>query len=525
MNRVLACAMIAMIATPVHADRPKGSGVYAIWYGKDASLFDLPFVRGGQAIAQWREVEPSPGEFDFTALDRQLKPLHERGLKATVQINGNRKPDDLFDRVPYYPEHLSHQVNDPKGTLMFWHPAHMAAYQGLIQALGEYLRHSPYRGAVLGVRLNFNAFGTEHSHLPPGKAREARNWITPTGAAPGSDWSSSVVRDYQGMVFRAYLQHISPNAYVFVRNGLPEDIAKDYREDFAAGRLGWFHTSSEAEPRAGSEWRYQRFYTDCRSGRTTAYAEPWASAWGHHGGKTDDRACSPPQWNYWRLLLDLHNGVSFIAAYSADLKVAQTGTYRYGKAGLIHDDAKDHTNYRQEFADAFAFANRYAGYHASPKTSPGAWCAFRGNEVIREANGRPEKARQLKFYTGDYNFLMERLPDGSEALGTTGPDDQRFGGWARRLKAGGKLTVRLDSAFAASVEGTSAFLHVVYLDDGSGGGVECAGRKLSLSGSGTKRWQTASFPVDSWRGTDITIRAGARPLALHMVELCRPAQH
>jgi hypothetical protein len=406
---------------------------------------------------------------------------------------------------------------------MFWHPAHRVAYQGLIRALGDYLQHSTYREAVLGIRLNFNAFGTEHSHLPPGPARLAKNWITPTGAAPGTDWSPKEVRDYQGMVFREYLAHVSPYAYVFVRNGLPEDIAKDYREDFEKGRLGWFHTSSEPEPRAGSEWRYRRFYTDCRSGLTSAYAEPWASAWGHHGGKTDDRACSPPQWNYWRLLFDLDNGVSFIAAYSADLRVARTGTYRYGKAGLLHDDAKEHTDYQHEFAGAFAFADRYAGYHASPETSPGAWCAFRGNGVIREANGRPEKARKLTFYTGDYNFLMERLPDHSEALGTTGPDGQRFGAWARQLKGGDTLTVRLDPEFAKSLARKPAVLRVTYLDDSGRGTVECAGKEFPLTGNGTKRWQTASFAIDAWQGPDIAVQAHARPLILHMVELCRAA--
>jgi hypothetical protein len=58
---------------------------------------------------------------------------------------------------------------------------------------------------------------------------------------------------------------------------------------------------------------------DARSGKTSAYAEPWASAWGHHGGLRDDRWCSPPQWMYWRLLNDLHCGVSYIAIYGSDL--------------------------------------------------------------------------------------------------------------------------------------------------------------------------------------------------------------
>jgi hypothetical protein len=522
MKSLLVGAALALFCSPVLADRVPGSGLYAIWYGRNTDLLKLPFLSGGQAVTQWRMVEPEEGRFDFSSIDRQLAPLHERGLKATVQINGNRKPLYLFSKVPYHPDKLSHQVADKQGTLMFWHPAHAAAHQRLIRAVGTYLKTSRYREAVLGVRLNFNAFGTEHHHLPKGEARQASSWTTPPGATPGTDWSSKEVQAYQAMVFREYIAQISPHAYVFVRNGLPKDIAKEYGEDFASGRLGWFHTSSEAEPRAGSEWRYQRFHTECRPGTTIAYAEPWASAWGHHGTKADDRACSPPQWNYWRLLLDLHNGVSFIALYSADLRVAQTGTYRYGKFGQLHDDKEAGVDYQAEFRLAFEFAARYAGYHASPKSSPGAWCAFRGNGLVREANGRPEKARKLKLYTGDYTFLMERLPDTSMALGTIGPEDQRFGGWARRLEPSGAMTLRLDPAFATSLAKQRAIVRVVYLGgEESTGAVQGAGQSLQLKPTTSKRWQTAAFPIHSWHGDTLRITAGEASLVLHMVEVLR----
>lgn len=516
--RSFAFVIATLLPWQVLADRAPGSGLYAIWYGRDTALLDLPFLAGGQAIAQWKAVEPQPGHYDFSSLDRQLQPLRERGFKATVQINGNNKPDYLFQQVPYYPERLSNQVQDKPGTLMFWHPAHAAAYQRLIQALGEYLKTTSYRDTVLGVRLNFNAFGTEHTNLPPGKARQANAWITPPGVAPGTDWSQEAVHGYEAMVFAAYLSQIAPQTRVFVRNGLPEDIAKDYRDDFLSGRLSWFHTSSEVEPRTGSEWRYRRFYDDCRSGHTTAYAEPWASAWGYHGGAADDRACSPPQWNYWRLLFDLHNGVSFIALYGDDLRVARDGTYRAGKR-LLHDDAADGTDYRGEFTQAFEFAARYAGYHASPETSPGAWFAFRDNDTIREANGRPPAARRLTFYTGDYTFLMERQPDQSKPLGTTGPEDQRYGAWARELPAGATMTLRLDSTFAKSLAGKPATVRLVYL---SGTGTfQFSGETHPVPATDGERWQVRELPVATWQGDTVQVTATQTPLILHMVEVCR----
>ena len=102
----------------------------------------------------------------------------------------------------------------------------------------------------------------------------------------------------------------------------------------STGQVGWFHTSSEMEPRAysanhgnntGDSPQYETFSRDCA--KTVCYAEPWADAWGYHGGKPDARWCSPPQWVYWRLLSDLRMGVSNIALYGNDASVAADGMH------------------------------------------------------------------------------------------------------------------------------------------------------------------------------------------------------
>ena len=91
-----------------------------------------------------------------------------------------------------------------------------------------------------------------------------------------------------------------------------------------------------------------------RPGKTVCYAESIADASGKHGDK-DPRWCGPEQYNYWRLLSDLNLGFSMIGVYGADLEQAN----------------------HPEFRAAFDFAARYAGYHASPSVSPGAWVALR----------------------------------------------------------------------------------------------------------------------------------------------------
>jgi hypothetical protein len=201
------------------------------------------------------------------------------------------------------------------------------------------------------------------------------------------------------------------------------------------------------EPQPSGEKQYRAFNDDCLTGKTLAYAQPWASAWGHHGVKTAPRWCSPPQWNYWRLLCDLNCGVSFIAWYGNDLEVARSGRYRYGK-----NSTAEAANYKDEFDAAFHFTATYAGYHASPQVAPGAWVAFREGDTLK----------------GDYAFLMHRHLDQSRGVKNAGPDGQRFGAWSRLLPRDQTMELELDDSFAASLATQAAELRVTYLDQGAG---------------------------------------------------------
>lgn len=510
--------------------RAPNSGIFVIWYPSkgNADLYlNQPYVVGGQIVLQWRDVEPTERKYNFTRIDEKLADLEGRGLSTTIQINGNRKPDWLFEKVPYVKERLSHQVASRRGTLMYWHETHRDVYCAMLRALGAHLKSSPFRKTILGLRLNFNAFGTEHTFVPT-EYRSPDAWTIPTGVDSSTvkPWTSSTVEEYTGAVVDTYIESFAGCVRIFVRNGVAGSVEQRYRDQFENGALSWFHTSSEVEPRAaGTERRYLRFYRDCRSGKTTAYAEPWASCWGHHGGKTDDRWCSPPQWMYWRLLSDLNCGVSHIALYASDLRVAIDGTYRQG--GRVFADGNK--TYQREFDAAIRFAAKYVGYHACPEQSPGAWVAFRENNVVRAENGMPERQRKLKVLTGDYSFLMKRLP-GDRSVGqdivTIGPDDQRFGAWARRLPARDGMRLALDDAFADSLNEDTHRVNVVYLDEPNKRfEVLVAGRRERIAMTGTERWQTASFAVHGGsllpNQTHIQVITEGDPIYLHMVEVER----
>jgi hypothetical protein len=506
-------------AEQTDTSRVKNSGLFAIWYGNQTELLSLPGVIGGQVVVQWNDVEPDKNNFDFSAVTSSLNKLKSIGKLATVQINGSNKPDYLFNEVPWVEEKLHHSIKDTQGTLMYWHPAHQEAYTRLLQAFGDYL--SLHKGDFLGVRLNFNLLGTEIPNIPY-EYRDASVWNYPEGVEPGKNWTNQVSSDYKKAIVDAYIKEIVPNARVFLRNDFKLNESPEIERYVSSGELSLFHTSSESEPRSSwIEKQYITFYNYCRSGLTEAYAEPWASSTGEHGSVTDDRVESMPQWFYWRLLLDLHCGVSFIAIYGSDLNVALSGIYK-SKGITYHDDTAMGTNYKGEFLKAMQFASKYAGYHASPITSPGAWVAFRGNTLVRNENGLSEAQRKLSFFTGDYSFLMSRAPDNSIPVEFIGSPHNAYGSWARKLPAGEKMILTPNTDFLNSLEYAS--LKIIRFDQATNNGslrVTAGNEEIILTQEGHETWKENIIHLKDPGFSSIELEALNGDIIIHMVEIIR----
>ncbi|MEX0322716.1 MAG: beta-galactosidase [Puniceicoccaceae bacterium] len=510
-------------------------GIYGLWYGGTSygeKAMALPYVVGGQLVVQWGSIETGKGEYDFGFLDEKIREVAGRGLNFTIQFNGNIKPSWMYQEIPYNPHPLSVQVRDDRGSLMWWHPTFRKRYRQFLEAMAEYIAQSPFRKNIIGIRMNFNAFGTEHTHVEEEDIPLAK-WIVPEGCDRSIEiveWSPEVRADYISEVVRNYVRVFSGEIKVFIRNTVPAELEEEFKNDFESGYLAWFHTSSEAEPRAGgwAEVKYGRFYDYARAGKTVAFAEPWASAWGHHGPKTDDRWCSPPQWNYWRLLIDLHCGISYIGVYASDLRVAADGKYGYGRQSEIYRDGPE-GHYQREFDAAFRFASKYVGYHDKPRQAPGAWVAFRESNHVRAANGIPKQRRILKRFNGDYDFLMKRLEDKSygQDVVNIGPDYQRYGAFARVLPAGEKMQLLVDPDFAKSLEGKTCEVRITYYDRlGDTFTTKASGSEMAIECSGLDMWKTATLAVEDASlinsGTaTVEILAGDQDICLHMLEILR----
>ncbi len=514
----MACIACGGLVARAAAEVPphEARGLYAIWYQAQREyLLDLPFIRGGQVFCQWAEVEAREGEYDWSALDRQLKLLHEKGLKCTVQINGNQKPDWMFERIPYWPNKLS-QVKNPQGAPMYWHPDFIAAYKRFLAAQADYARKSPYRDAILGMRMNFCAIGNEYLNASA-TGTDLSKWIVPDGASRQGmrNWTPEVSIEYERIVGEEYARLFLPDVFVFARAHMDQRSRAPLLELVRQGKIGWFHTGSmPIEPKNGWFQKVCRTFDDyTRPGLALGYMEPVSDSWGFHGsgGKQSKMAAPGPQANYWRLLLDLRYGISFIACYGNDLQIAYDGT---------HPVLKD-LACQEEYRQAFEFAAKYAGYLNSPSVSPGAWIAMR---QMPRAPGE-----EGLLITDDAEFLLRRLPDKSRGAFGVGPEDQRFGPWTRVLPAGETMRFDLDDRFAASIAGKPSRIQIVYLDNRPGElELRAAGTAFDISLKNTGRWETARFEIESSAfapdgdGADLALGAGAGDLAVHLVEVCRP---
>ncbi len=213
--------------------------------------------------------------------------------------------------------------------------------------------------------------------------------------------------------------------------------------------------------------------------------------------------------------------------YANDLGVAVNGSYRVNRNR--YDESTDRRGYQEEFEAAFRFAARYVGFHAAPETSPGAWVAFRENHVALATNVPSVEERRLTYFNGDYNFLMERLPDKTKGVHTVGPENQRQGAWARVLPPAEKLEVKLDPRFAASFKGGK--VRVTFLDEAEAANrpfrLRANGAEMTVMPKGSGRWQTAELTLPDGplaaasNGAHLSLVAGAAPVCVHMLEVTR----
>ena len=478
--------MMALCATFAFSAVASPSQIGICDLGNKTERFDPEYVRVLQLEAQWADVEPSQGVYDFSVFDQSLKEVQEKGRYAIIRLNGNDKPDWIFDIVPYHTNTAwDTSVFDTIGIPMFWHTNFVSAYTNLLAAYGTYLETNAYHSIISGVRQNFNPIGTEHTFVPL-QYQDLAQWTVPPGVDQGPPYSGAIADAYKDAIVDAHVREIMPYTFVYIRSNIEDSILNKHRALFESGQLGFFHTGASMEQNQvfNEDYRYTRYLEFCKTGKTAGFSE--MAGWDQYLEVYPSNSFPKVQWNYWRLLSDLHCGVSMSGFHYATLF-----------SGLFG---------QPEFVAAWRFADRYLGLHAEPSAAPGAWVAFRGAG---------------DNYAGDYTFLMERLPgDPSTEVVNIGSTNVCFGAWARSLPTGGAMNFYANSNVFAAGESMTA--RVVYFDSGVGSWElrQGGGISMAVTNANSGDWIEAETVITNTANLQF-VNTGGEGVVFHMLELKR----
>lgn len=470
-------------------------GLALIWYGDQSNLDSRDgLVDVGQIMYMWRAFEPKEGKFEFEDLDKELKAIFEKGLKTTIQINGNYHPDFIFNSVPYLkevplPGQKDHTIGF--GPPMYWNSIYKEKYSNMIHALADHLKKSPYKEVILGIRQSYCAIGTEHHYIPE-EYRDSSLWTMNKNVEWGKDgnWTTEIEDKYMEWAIDLYIDAFNPpvDFNVFMRASAVSsgNASEKQLKMLKEGKLWLFQTSSEPQPRnADKEKQYQVFIDHCKSGKTIGFMESWSnsntSSQGWMWGKTR-QPISRAQFNYWTLLCDLHCGVSFPAMRPEDM-----------------DDPA--------FLEDYRFCKKYAGMINSPESSPGAWIAFREGDYLK----------------GDYSFLMDRNPD-DKSIALYNLDTEKFGLWAIRIADQEVIRVKLNIDFLMSLENDPFVkIRIWYKDDNDAIlRLHAFTKFYSHNKTNSGKWKMVEVPfkiLDPFPLIDLIAIGG--PLTVHMIEVVR----
>lgn len=493
---VAAPVMITASGSEASAAPIPESGVYLIW-GTDTEATTMPFVRGGQVNVKWSNIEPSRGAFDWSDLDSELQLYHNAGKQATVQVNSQQKPAWIYsngiERCGSYTRR-GETYDIPR----YWDPNFHVMMDEMLRAVAAHLRSSPYRSAVLGVRASPNLIGTEPYLLTDDGA-------SPTAACL-SEWTVAKGKAAYEKSMRLTYDAMMPDIRPILRSSffLSINTGSLVRSELLGPDKAWvFGTNADPDDTLPA---VDEFYNQwVKTGRTKGYYESTRPSPNHQ-----------LSWAYWRQLLDLGRGVSFIATYADDLR------------GALSTSSES-----VEYRAAFDFANKYAGFADKPATTPGGWVAFRGGPAATDDNyGMFVTQLNVDGTPGADSTTV--AVDSAAGTNVIGPSGQRFGRFARRTDiASGRSRIHLRVApeFKSTLSYGSE-VAVTFLDSGSGtmtvkwGTGELDRRSFTKTGSGQWRRFVVDLPAGAMAGdldatADLEISVAGSDTTFHMVEVDR----
>lgn len=145
------------------------------------AIIERPDIGGAQVVYNWKSLEPSEGQYDFSPIEADLKLLQSLHKQLFIQVQ-----DRFFDirakNIPDYlqtadygggltPQYENPEAKTPKAygwVALEWNDKLRARYQALLKALA-----AEFDGKVLGVNLPETAVDVPTKHPEAGFSCDA----------------------------------------------------------------------------------------------------------------------------------------------------------------------------------------------------------------------------------------------------------------------------------------------------------------------------------------------------------------
>ena len=138
-----------------------------------ASVAAQPFVSGFLVRAEWRDLEPQPGQYQWSLLDEQLATAQRYGKQVALAVlNGPMAPSWLTDSGARV---LRYSFRGRSAAMPVpWDTVYLAAWERFIDALGKHYRDHPALTLVHVTHSTFNGFEMQLPTSPADRAEWQR---------------------------------------------------------------------------------------------------------------------------------------------------------------------------------------------------------------------------------------------------------------------------------------------------------------------------------------------------------------
>jgi hypothetical protein len=524
-----------------------------------------PWLKGAFIMLKWSQLEPQPGQFDWSYFDAAMVRDARAGLYVLFLVwAGPASPDWLYQEgVPIVKTGgKGHPSPKPHDTFPFYlDPKYKECYHRMMRAVAAHVDTLPadVRKQIVCIQSAEGSTGDQGAYK--GKPSEDKFAITP------EQWSA--FKQEAWLLLDNLYRTKQPAIHLLINVGTRDEITEGdsawllqhlpdaYRK--ATGPCQMYQMSDElrrfhcCDPLFNELDAQGNVCTRCR-GELSLVDDPWfqeAAAWNM----------------YWLNLWNLHFGVDMFMQRAAVFE-------------------------QRQYEEGLVFFSRYAG-HKDPATSPGAWCALRdgldaadherfpddkfgkgekakgdddaeagvqrGRRIVDAfaaygaVQGDPEGIAQRapkalndagwNIWRGNYErYLVQREPNAtSQGYWRVGPKDQPYGRFARGFDSqSGKNILFFDilDRFFQDKPLNAAYpvkVRVVYFDKGNGtwelqyDAVSGVRTGLKVQNTDTGRWKDVVAELkDGYFGNRcpkssdlMLVNTGQQNTLFHMVEVMR----